>query len=1790
MTPLSNLYSVISTWNLDANGNWNVSGNWTPATFPNAIGDTANFLNVITANRIITLGQNITIGNINFDNSNNYTISGSTLIFSNAGTANLNVTNSNGNGLHSITSAVTLNSSLLMTHSSSSNFTFSGAIGGVGAFTKEGIGTLVFDGPTANTYTGLTTINNGTLLLNKTTGINAIVGSTLINTGGTLLLGTANQIVNTGLVTISGGTFNLGGNAETIGSLVFNSGTLTQGGATLTLTNTAATALTMGNNTTIAGPITFTSTGGVTYNGTTTRASIAGNLAMGPSATAHTFNINNGTDSIDLDISSVISGTAGITKTGTGVLQLSGTSPNTYTALTTISAGELILNKTSGINALAGSVTVNNGGTLTLGAAEQIINTSIATFAPGSTFNMGGFNETIGALIFTGGTYNHGGGVLTLTSNGTALSMGNGVTITGNIALTGTGTVTYTGTTATATMSGNLDLGTGIHTFSAANGTASTDVIFSGIISGSGAITMLASSPLSRFEFSGASPNTHTGLFTLSRGTLFLNKPSGIAIAGNFRINDNDGTVILGAPNQFADTSTFTHSSGTFIMNGFNETIGTYTFSSGTLNQGGATLSFNDPTTALTMRNTTINGNIAILNGGSVNFNPASGGTATISGNIDLGSITPQFNILNGPLATDMLISGTISSSGAGLNSIGPGVLQFSGGVANTYTGLTTISAGMLLLNKTPGINALPGNALINGGILALGGADQILDTASITLDSGEFNMSGFNETIGTLIFNGGVFNHGGGTISLTNPISALTMRDTTITGNVNLTGGGSILFDSTNNGTATISGNIDLGSFATNFNISDGSSATDMLISGIISGAGAGLNKTGLGLLEFSGSASNTYTGLTTISAGTLLLNKISGLNALPENALINGGILALGGADQILDTATVTLDSGEFNMSGFNETIGTLIFNGGIFNQGGGIISLTSPVNALTMRDTTITGNMNLIGGGEILFDSTNNGTATISGNIDLGSFTTNFNISDGSSATDMLISGSISGTGAGFNKTGLGFLEFSGSASNTYTELTTISAGTLLLNKIPGNNALPGNALIDGGILVLGGADQILDTATVTLDSGEFNMSGFNETIGTLIYNGGAFNQGGGTVSLASPINALTMRNTTITGNMNLTSGGSVIFDSANNGTATISGNIDLGSFTTNFNISDGSSPVDMLISGSIANGGVDKMGEGTLVLTGSNTYSGGTLISTGTLQGNSISLQNNITNNANLIFDQTFDGTYADMISGTGNFLKQGSGNLILSNINTVGGSAIISNGTLTVNGTFEGGGPLILDSGATLRGTGTIVKDTTIRGTLATGDGLGALNFVGDQILDSGSTLEIEFNATSHDSFDIMGSLNIQPNSTLKLLPQMDIYPDSFSYNIVQTTTGISGSFTTVTSTLPMFIATVTYTPLNIILLKVALIPFSTFFPDGNAGAVAECLDSTTPTSSPDFSFIISQLRALPTIESIKDALLQMQPSAFTALAVAQENNTLNLKNAIYNHLKKQTESCAFLDTGGGLNFWISPFVTRTLLGNKNEEPGFSANSPGVIGGMDFLSPQGYFFGVSVGYNQTKLHWSQHRGKAGIHSTHVSLYGLWESYFGYLQGILMGESVSYSTVRNIEFGSLIDRKAKGHHGGKSGSLHLKGALKYNYEGVVFSPFVAGDYLFLHENGFREKGAGSLNLKVKNKNSDLLSSQIGVDVSSCYRYKQVSLAPFIQLSAIRESRFIGNHEKAKFNDCPLEVKGLYPSKTLGEVLVGVNTSFPKNSSLTLLFQGKYSEGYRNESLQLQYQHTF
>src|ERR1022692_1731171 len=108
---------------------------------------------------------------------------------------------------------------------SNSVTTFSGVLTNTGGLTKTGPGTLVLSGTSANTYgsinaNGNTTVSGGTLQLSKTAGLGAVPnGSLILNAGGTLLLGAANQIGDSMEMALGGGTFRTGGFSEQLGTL-----------------------------------------------------------------------------------------------------------------------------------------------------------------------------------------------------------------------------------------------------------------------------------------------------------------------------------------------------------------------------------------------------------------------------------------------------------------------------------------------------------------------------------------------------------------------------------------------------------------------------------------------------------------------------------------------------------------------------------------------------------------------------------------------------------------------------------------------------------------------------------------------------------------------------------------------------------------------------------------------------------------------------------------------------------------------------------------------------------------------------------------------------------------------------------------------------------------------------------------------------------------------------------------------------------------------------------------------------------------------------------------------------------------------------------------------------------------------------------------------------------------------------------------------------------------------------------------------------------------------------------
>ena len=113
---------------------------------------------------------------------------------------------------------------------------------------------------------------------------------------------------------------------------------------------------------------------------------------------------------------------------------------------------------------------------------------------------------------------------------------------------------------------------------------------------------------------------------------------------------------------------------------------------------------------------------------------------------------------------------------------------------------------------------------------------------------------------------------------------------------------------------------------------------------------------------------------------------------------------------------------------------------------------------------------------------------------------------------------------------------------------------------------------------------------------------------------------------------------------------------------------------------FDIVEGSHALT-LSQGITGSGAYNKLGAGTLILTGASTFDGVTFVLDGTLRGNASSLQGLISNDASLVFDQGTNGTFVGSINGSGSLTKIGGGTLVLNSNNSYTGGTLVSAGTL-----------------------------------------------------------------------------------------------------------------------------------------------------------------------------------------------------------------------------------------------------------------------------------------------------------------------------------------------------------------------------------------------------------------------------------------------------------------------------------------------------------------------------
>lgn len=1132
--------------------------------------------------------------------------------------------------------------------------TIAGSITGQGSLVTAGTGTLTLAG--SSNYTGTTTVNVGTLLVNGNAG--GSLGATNVSVGanGVLCVAGATAIAGSVSTAASGATINLqNGNIDTLnigGKLTLHSGSVldldlgTSAGINDTIAVTGAVSLAPSST------INIDAIGAITQGSYTLLTAASGisaaDFALGTHpAIRGSYNFNHSTaTALVLTISAnATPSTAYWTGSGSRAASdannnwAAGPGATTNWSLDqagTTDAGQVPGSNTS-VYFTATSAVPGAGGVLTtqLDGTYSIQGLTIAV------------PLTTGSAQVTSTVINPNGHALTIGTGG--LTLDSASLSSGSI---GSGTVLLSTNQSWANNSSTMALTVGANVAPAAGGGPAT-LTFNGSGMGrtalNGSVSDAVGSPLSLiFDQVGVTQlngsNAFTGGVTISSGTVQLGNagalnaanPNPVVFAngaygnGDLRLNGNsvsvsglnayDGSVQAVVENGSGTAATLTVNTpvpstyGGAIQNGAAGSLaltkagsaalyltGSDTYSGGTIINGGV-LNFAQGSLPLSG---------VAFGGGTLQW--AAGNTQDVSaGFAAIAAGQTAFLDLNG---NSVGFASALTGSGA-LTLGGTGYLTLSAN--NTYSGTTTLDSGTLQIGAGGNTGTLgSGNVVLGSGAVAL-----VFDRGnSYTVNN---NISG----------PGAIAQIGGGTTTLAGANSGL--------GPIVVTGNGAL---SVAGSTSVAAGTVVVGALTGNSNVLYVQPGSTLNVSGAYPSMIAGANPDASGTISMTGGTLNT--------ASELWLSSATGA---PGTMNMSGGVANIGSwlaVGRGGDSGMLNVSGGSLTVATNNLTIASFAGNSGTLNVSGGTVDTLNSVYAGESGTGTITqtGGL-LIAGGNVIAGV--NGGATGAINISGGSMivgsalevesgTGSITVSQTGSTPTLVNPNLIT---LGLNSGALGTLTQNGGqvtmGNNVWNGqaagsqgLYNLHGGSLTAYEYRTDSGT-GTMYQDGGNALF----QYVDLGINSGASGSYTLAGGTLTVnayaaGNAINVGdagtGALTVGGSNGgSLFANAGSIVVANGSGGGVLNLQSGGRLrvpsIAEGAGAATFNFSGGTLQNAIGGNLSVA---MPVDLLGPGTVdidsgqtgafgalapisGGGSLYVAGGGTLTLSGTNTYTGGTTV--------------------------------------------------------------------------------------------------------------------------------------------------------------------------------------------------------------------------------------------------------------------------------------------------------------------------------------------------------------------------------------------------------------------------------------------------------------------------------------------------------------------------------------------------------------------------------------------------
>jgi len=606
--------------------------------------------------------------------------------------------------------------------------------------------------------------------------------------------------------------------------------------------------------------------------------------------------------------------------------------------------------------------------------------------------------------------------------------------------------------------------------------------------------------------------------------------------------------------------------------------------------------------------------------------------------------------------------------------------------------------------------------------------------------------------------------------------------------------------------------------------------------------------------------------------------------------------------------------------------------------------------------------------------------------------------------------------------------------------------------------------------------------------------------------------------------------------------------------------------------------------------IGTGSLEKTDLGTLILTGANTYTGGTTITAGTLQGDTTSLQGDITNNAALVFDQAMDDVWGGTIDGNGNLTKSGAGALKLSGDSSgFTGTTTISGGSLYVNGSLGGAVDV---AGGILGGSGMLTGGLTVNsgGTLAPGNSIGTVN-VADITFAPGSNYEVELNdggfvaGTNNDFINATGTATLN-GGTVQVTPENGTdHGDTYTlgtYTILTAAGGVTGIFDTLTDDYAFLNFALSYDANNVFLTSSTVTSFC--LPGMSAN---QCAAGDSVFSLDIGNTLFDAVLGLSNMEA-PGALAQLSGEIHASTKTMLIEDSRFAREAALGRLRVTSGSAG--GNAGGMeerkisdtaSVWTRAFGSWGNWSNDGNAARLNRNIGGFFLGSDALVMDDVRLGLMGGYSRSnyKVDDVSASGTTDTYTLGAYAGGQWEALS--LKGGLTHSWHSIDTSRSVAFTGFSDSLSASHN---ARTVQAFSEVAYGFEAdkIRIEPFANLAYVRHAANRFTESG-GAAALNAVSQTTNVTFTTIGLRTETTMALGEAEAT--LRGTAGWHHAFGDDTPASKFSFTSagntFTATGVPIARDALVVDAGFDVNLTKNATFGLFYGGRFGSGTQDHS---------